>query len=70
MSDLPPLTEAELVELERQALEAAVAEARASAAAGRLIPHEEIHRDTVAFVRRMDERIRADAAKRRRLAGE
>ncbi len=46
MSDPLPLTEAELVELERQALEAAVAEARAQVAAGQWVPHEEVMRDS------------------------
>ena len=69
MSEHLPLTDAELVELERQALEAAVAEARAQVAAGQWVPHEEVAAEVRAWRVDLQDRMRAETAERKRRLG-
>jgi predicted transcriptional regulator len=58
-----------LAEMERLALEAAVAEARAQVAAGQWVPHEEVATELRAWRLDLQDRMRAETAERKRRLG-
>ncbi len=69
MSEDAELTPAELAEMERLALEAAVAEARAQVAAGQWVPHEAVAAELRAWRLALQDRLRAETAERKRRLG-